>query len=795
VIGQTLGHYRIEAKLGEGGMGVVYRARDLELERTVALKLIEACSAADETARARLLREARSASALNHPNICTIYEVGEAGGEAYIAIEYVEGRPLSVLVPAGGLPVEKVLRYGIQIADALAHAHDRGVIHRDLKSSNVVVTADGRAKILDFGLAKRFEAPQLDAATRSQVSLTQTGAIVGTLGYMAPEILKGRPATPQSDVWALGVMMFEMVSGRLPFKGQTGFELSSAILREPPSPFPTTFPSGLKAIIQRSLAKEPGERYQRAGELRAALEAIQPGTATAAEVRGATRERPPRKWLAPAAALATALATFLVLVALNVGGLRERLRGHPASPRIESLAVLPLENLSHDPEQEYFADGMTEELITDLSKIGALRVISRTSVMHYKGTQKTVPEIARELHVDAVVEGSVARSGNRVRITAQLIHASSDTHLWADNFERDMKDVLALQDEVARDIANKIQVKLTPQEQARLTSARPVDPEAHELYLKGRYYWSKRTPDALRKSLEYFQQAVEKDTGYPLAYAGLADCYDMMAAGNYSILPSKEAYPKAEAAARKALELDNTLAEAHTSLAWSKLTFDWDWQGAEREFKQAIELNPGYANAHHWYALYLTIMGRHTEAIAEDRRAESLDPFSLIISTDLGFQALGAAGLYDQEIEQCRKTLEMDPNFANAYNCLADGYLHKRMYKEAIAEIQKAVELSGQSTLWVSTLASTYGRAGRRDEAIKILNQLKARSKREFVSPDLFALVYSGLGDKGQAFVWLEKAYVDRAITLFHLKFSPLYACLRPDPRYADLLRRIGLAP
>jgi tetratricopeptide (TPR) repeat protein len=415
--------------------------------------------------------------------------------------------------------------------------------------------------------------------------------------------------------------------------------------------------------------------------------------------------------------------------------------------------------------------------------------------MRYKKTEKPLPQIARELGVDGIVEGSVLRVGDRVRITAQLIQAEQERHLWAESYERDLRDVLALQSEVARAIASEIKAKVTPQEQTRLARARPVNPEAHELYLKGRYSWNKRTPEALKKSLEYFEQAIKKDPSYAPAYAGLADSYNMLGAGFYAVLPPKQAYPRAEAAATKALQLDSTLAEAHTSLAWSKIFFDWDWQGGEREFTQAIELNPGYANAHHWYAVYLTIMGRHSEAIAQDRKAESLDPLSLIISADVALQALGPAGLYDQEMEQCRKTLEMDPSFPLAHACLSDSYKNKRMYKEAVAEMLKAIDLSGGSVVWVSALAQTYALAGRRDEAIKILNELKARSKQEYVSPNLFAYIYAGLGDKDQAFAWLEKAYEERSDLVGGLKVGRQLDPLRSDPRFQDLLRRMNLPP
>lgn len=502
-----------------------------------------------------------------------------------------------------------------------------------------------------------------------------------------------------------------------------------------------------------------------------------------------------RWWTRPRGKLSAPLAATLALVVLFVALATrfEWFQPGPRSGQIRSIAILPLANLSGDPEQEYLADGMTEELTTDLGQISALRVISRTSAMHYKGTNKKLPEIARELGVDAVVEGAVERAGNHVRISAQLIRAPTDTHLWAESYERDLGDVLALQDEVARAITAEIKAKLTPQEQARLTSTHSVNPEAHELYLKGRYYWNQRTAEALKKSLEYFQQAIEKDPSYGLAYAGLADAYLMLGAGEYAVLAPKEAFPKAEAAARKALEVDSTLADPHATLGYSKDVFDWDWQSAEHEYKQAIELNPSYANAHHWYGSYLGAMGRYTEAVAEARKAESLDPLSLIISADLGMEALLPAGRYDEAMQQCRKTLEMDPHFAVAHACLARSYEGKAMYKEAIAEMQEAINLSAGSVIWVSGLGYLYARAGRRADAIEILNELKSRSKREWMPSQAFIWIYASVGEKDQAFAWLEEAYEERSDVMTVLTEERAFDPLRSDPRYKDLLRRLGL--
>jgi TolB-like protein/Flp pilus assembly protein TadD len=624
--------------------------------------------------------------------------------------------------------------------------------------------------------------------------------MLGTVAYMSPEQVRAKCLDARTDLFSFGAVLYEMATGKLPFDGSSSGEVCGAILHQeppPPSQVNSQVPSGLEAAIRKALEKDRNLRYQRAADMRTDLQRLKRDTESgriAVPQKAAVASR----WVARKLAISagSVLAVLALLVAFDVGGWRQRLLDRTGPRKIQSLAVLPLTNLSGDPQQEYFADGMTEALISDLSKIGALRVISRTSIMQYKGVKKPLPQIAKELNVDGVIEGSVQRWGERVRISAQLLEAQRDRHLWAKSYERDLRDVLALQDEVAHAIANEIRVELTPAESAHLTTPRHVDPEAFELYLKGRYYWNKRTRDGLTKSLAYFQQTVEKDPTYALAYAGLADSYLMLGAGAYGVLPPKEAIPKAEAAANKALELDNTLAEAHSTLGIAKWSFDWDLHGAEQQFKQAIALNPGYANAHHWYAWYLGQNGRYAEAIAEDRKAESLDPLSLIISADVAGEALIPAGLYDQAVEQCRKTLEMDPNFPNAHWHLGKAYLRKGTYNEAFAEIQKAIDLSGGNAVFVSTLGVAYALAGRRDDAVKIVNQLHTRSKREYVPTNAFVYIYAALGDKDQAFAWLERAYQERSGTIVNLQNpDPALNSLRSDPRYQDLLHRAGLLP
>jgi TolB-like protein/Flp pilus assembly protein TadD len=510
----------------------------------------------------------------------------------------------------------------------------------------------------------------------------------------------------------------------------------------------------------------------------------------------AVRESPLRRHWAVAVASGLVVAVVAVLFALNIAGLRERVLRAVGAVRepplhIQSIAVLPLENLSRDPEQEYFTDGMTDALITDLAKISALRVISRNSTMQYKGQRKPTPQIAKELNVDAVVEGTVLRSGNRVRISAQLIQANPEKHLWAESYERDLRDVLALQSEVAGAIANEIKIKVTPQEQARLANARPVNPDAHEAYLKGRYYWNLRTEGGLKKGIEYFQQAIEKDPGYALAYAGLADAYFSLA--DYGLMSPSEAYPRVKAAVLKALDIDETLAEAHRPLS-AALECEWDWAGAEREIKRAIELNPGYATAHQSYAEHLSAMGRHNEAMAEAKRAQELDPVSPSINTAAA-QVFFFARRYDEAIAQCRKTLELNAGFHTAHIYLCRAYEQQRLYDEAISECHKAMALDEGNPAPAANLARAYAAAGKRTEALKVLSSLKELSRQRYVSPYQMAYIYAALGDFNQAFAWLERAYQEGSPGLVFLKVDPRVDRLRPDPRFQDLLRRVNFPP
>ena len=584
--GTKLGQYEIVEAISTGGMEEVYRARDTKLDRDVAIKVIRQELASDPERLKRFEQEARAASALNHPNIITIHNIREHRGTPYIVIEFVEGQTLREILSEGPLPTKRPLQLATQMADGLAKAHAARIVHRDLKPANIMVTTDGFVKILDFGVAKLIPEPAEVSSERTTVSRrTGEGSIVDTVPYMSPEQAAGRPVGYRSNQFAFGSLLYEMATGNVAFKRDTVPHTQVAIIEDEPEPIKKLndeIPTQLSAIVERCLAKDPEKRYESTAELATELKNV-PETSHAWRAR---------RWVLWATA--ALLATFLVWAfGPNLVRLSKRVLPSTTRAPIESIAVLPLHNLSDDPEQEYFADGLTEALITDLAKIRALKMISRTSAMRYKGTDKPLSEIAQELNVDAVIEGSALRVGDRVRITAQLIDVETDQALWAETYERDFQDLLVLQSEVARAVAREVRVKLTPEEREGLTRRRQVDPKAHEAYLKGRYYWNKRTINAFEQSIEFFDQAIQVDSSYAVANAGLADSYNML--GAFRARPPIEAFSKSKALALKALEIDETIAEAHASLAFAKFKMDWDWRGAEEGFKRSIEFNPGYA--------------------------------------------------------------------------------------------------------------------------------------------------------------------------------------------------------
>ncbi len=792
LLGKNIGHYQIISLVGKGGMGEVYRARDTKLDRIVALKILPEEMAADRERMQRFVREAKAASALNHPNVAHIYEIGEAEGVNFIAMEYVEGQTLAAKINGQPLEVGEIVEIGSQIADALDEAHSKEITHRDIKPANVMLTPRRQVKVLDFGLAKiAGPSAQAVASDISTIAKTASGVVMGTVPYMSPEQALGREVDQRSDLFSLGVVLYEMATGRLPFSGANSSETLDQILHAQPEAmarFNYNVPAELERVVRKCLKKERERRYQSARELLVDLKNHQRDSQSSAmKVTQVATSSRSRRWL---------LIAFAVTL-LALGGVALYLflpRAQPKGEAIKSLVVLPLENLSGDPAQEYFADGMTDALIGDLAKIRALRVISRTSAMHYKGTKKSLPEIASELGVDVVVEGTVQRFGDRVVIRAQLIHAATDRHLWTETYARDLRDVLGLQSEVAQTIAREIKIKITPAEQALLAHNRSVNRKAFDDYLQGRYlYWNKRTKENLEKAIEYFQSAIREDPTYALAYVGLADCYNSLGTIMHSALLPVEARRRAEEAARKAIEFDSELAEAHATLGFVN-HYNWNWDAAEADFKRAIELNANYANAHAHYSKYLVSRGYEEEAIAEADRARELDPLSLAISVDRGHVLL-MARRYAEAIEQLRRVITLDPSHFSAHWFLGHTYTANEQVGEAIASYEKAAALSGRAPGAIGFLGAAYALAGRKDEANKILNELLELDRRRYVTPAALASVYIGLGAKDQAFAWLEKSFHERSNHLAFFKVSPLQDSLRSDPRFDELLRRIGLTP
>ena len=761
--------YAIERELGSGGMATVYLAEDLKHHRKVAVKVLRSDLAA-ALGPERFLREIEIAARLTHPHILPLYDSGEADGFLFYVMPYVEGESLRErLNREKQLPLDDALQVAREVADALGSAHSHDVVHRDIKPENILLE-EGHAVVADFGIARAITAAGGDR-------LTETGLSLGTPAYMSPEQGAGsQDVDGRSDIYSLGCVLYELLAGQPPFMGPTAGSIVHQHLTATPPPVTgvrPAVPSEVASALDRALEKTPADRYTTAAEFAEAL------------VRAETASEEPRRAHAARNVAATALG--VALFAAIGWWTFNTLSGGPG--RIERLAVLPLANLMGNPEQEYFVQGMHDALIAELAQIGALTVISRQSVMRYKDTEKSVPEIARELNVQAVVEGSVFRWGDSVRIQAQLIEAvPEEGHLWARTYDRELRHVLALHSEVARDIAARVRVALTPEEEARLASARVVNPAAHEAHLKGRYHWNKRTEEGFASALQQFQHAIELDSGYALAYAGLADTYLLL--GNYGVLPRSEAQPKAKAAALKALELDETLAEAHISLAGVKGEYEWDWSGAEKEFMRALELNPNYATGHQWYAAHLTLMGRPDEGVAEIKKAQELDPLSLRINVDVG-RALYFAREYDQAIEQYWKTLELGPNFPSAHSLLGLAYLEKGLYEQAIAELQKGIALAGGGlSVW---LGYAYAVAGMRREALEMLDKWNERWQLRRAGAPTIALIYAGLGEQDRALAWLEKAAAERDPGLGGLKAYPYWDSLRDDPRFPDLLRRVGL--
>jgi serine/threonine-protein kinase len=774
MIGRTLGRYRIVEQLGEGGMGAVFRAEDPRLERDVALKVLHGGPLLDESARRRLRLEARALSRLLHPNIATLFDLDSEAGVDFLVLEFVAGRTLADTLAEGPLPEPRARAIALEVAAALEAAHELGVVHRDLKPGNVVLTPRGHAKVLDFGLAQFL--PAAGALSSAPTANAAPAGIAGTLPYMAPEQVRGAGADARSDLWALGVLLFEMTTRARPFAQEEFASLLYAIVHDSAPRLRDLRPGlspALEAIVARCLEKEPARRFADAPALiralrdEAAPRGTEEGVADPATGRSGGVGAPP----AP-------------------GGSADAI-GVPAGRGVlDSIAVLPFENRSGDLSQEFFADGMTDALITDLARIGALRVISRTSAMRFKSSTRSLPDIARELRVDGVVEGSAQQAGGRVRITVRLVEARTDRSRWAQSYDRELTDILALQSEVARAIAEEIRVQVTPDEQAHLRPRAPVNPAAHVAYLKGRFLWNRWNAESLKQSIAHFEQALAADPAYALAFAGLADAYSIL--GNTNAMPPDQAYPRARAAAQQGLALDDSLAELHASLGYVLRFFDWDWPRAEHEFQRALALNPGYATGRRWYAQFLSGMGRHEEAIAEAERALELDPLSLIIHTAVG-DVLFYARRYDRAMAYYRRCLDMDPTFGPGHTDLARALEHTGRADEAIAEFLKDAPLADGGPEPSTGLAILYARAGRRGEAFATMDALLARARERFVSPYGIASFYAVVGQSATALDWLERAWAQRDGALVWIKVHPRLDGLRGEPRFRDLLARMRL--
>ncbi len=773
MIGKTVSHFSILEKVAAGGMGVVYKARDEKLERNVALKFVADHLSKDPAAIGRFLREARAVSALNHPNVCTIYEVDEFENSFFLALEFLDGESLEQYMSHQTLGIGEILDIGIQVADGLSAAHAKGVIHRDIKPSNIFVTTGHVIKILDFGLSKLTS--ESEALTRSPSegahdhndALSSTTGIVGTVSYMSPEQAQGDELDPRTDLFSLGAVLYEMASGRKAFSGSTPAHILTAVLRSRPKPIKASdrsFPVELEHAIDKALQKSRALRYQSALELAADLRRIKANINRAKAGPEVDQEE-------------------------------ESPAGAPAVPRarrrknISSLAVLPFGNEVSDMDAEYLSEGITDSIINALSQFPGISVMARSMVFRYKNA--TEPQrVGRDLNVGAVLTGRVVQRGERLMVSAELVDVADGRHLWGSRYNTRFSEIFAVQEEISNHISSELRLHLSPQEKEKLRRSQTQDAAAYQLYLKGRYHWNKRTTDGVKKAIRYFQQAIDQDPGYALAYAGLGDCFALF--GGYRALSPREAFPMARAAAMKALEIDDRVAEAHNTLAIASLFYDWNWSGAEEEFKRAIHLSPKYATAHQWYTIFLVSMGRPDEGLASIRRAHELDMLSLPINTHLGW-AFYFLRQFDEAITQLLATLELDPNYILAHFALGQAYAQRGKYAEAIAELQTAADLSARLPPILSALGYVYALSGEIAKAREVIAELADASSKKYVSAYDFALVNIGLGEKNLAFDFLASAVKERCVWLIFLNTEPALDSLRSEPRFRDLIQAVGL--
>ena len=752
--GTQLGPYKILAVLGAGGMGEVYRAHDPRLGRDVAIKVQPEHLTGDPRSLARFELEARAVAALSHPNILAIFDFGSHQGVRYVVTELLEGESLGQRIRRGAIPWPEAVNIGIAVSEALTAAHSKGLIHRDLKPDNIFLTTDNQTKLLDFGIARW----KTDAITNEKpplVAQTLAGTLLGTMGYMSPEQMRGEPADAPSDIFSFGCVLYEMLTGTHAFHRDSAAETIAAVLNEGPAPPrgpKALIPPDLGRIVASCLQKRPEDRFQNAKALASALKAI--------------NER----------ARSTEISKLLPQVA----------RGEA----IDSIAVLPFENSGGGPELEYLTDGITESLINSLSQLDSMRVVARSTVFKYKGQEIDAEAMGRALKVRALVVGRVMQRGESLNVQTELVDVLEGSQIWGKQYNHKFSDIFVVQEVIASEIARKLKLKLSLEQKKRLTRRYTENSEAYQLYLKGRYYWNKRTPEWMRKGIENFQLAIETDPGYALGYAGLADCFALL--GSYGALSPGDAFQRAKSSALKALEIDPKLAEARTSLAFAEGFYDWDWRAAQLSFKSAIKLSPSYPTAHHWYSYLLMAHARWDEAFSTIRRALDLDPLALVINAQLSW-ALHLSRRYDDAVEQAQKTLEMDPNFGIAQLWLGLSHVQNGNYDKALPTLQAAHNILGAAPIVLGALGQTYALAGLRDEAKETLAELAQQGRERYVTPVAMALIFLGLGELDEAFKWLEKALEDRSWWLAWLKVDPLFDPGRSDPRFQSLMSHVGL--
>jgi len=761
---ERIGHYRVLERLGSGGMGVVYRAEDTRLGRHVAIKsIVEEIEPGEHTPEHRLeriYREARAASALNHPHICTIYDIGEFNGRPLLVMELLEGQTLRDRLAAGRFGPNEVIEYGIQIADALDAAHTHGIIHRDIKPANVFLTARREVKLLDFGLAKQTSTAPLSAGGEgldgnSETHLTTSGSVVGTVAYMSPEQARGEAVDARTDLFSFGALLYELATGHRAFPGDTSAIVFDAILNCRPTPavrLNPTVPEPLAAVIEKALEKDRDVRYQSARDM-------------LADLRRAKRDLDSGRTSGPAPG-----------------------RGSTTRRGFGSLAVLPFANVSGDPDAEYLSDGIPESIINSLSQLPKLRVVPRATVFRYKGKGIDPQQAGRELNVRTVLTGRVMQRGETLIVKTELIDVLSESQLWGDHFNRTVSDILTVEEEIAKHISDKLRIQLTGEERKRIAKRDTDNPAAYQLYLKGRYWWNKRSEEGTRRGIEFFQQAIAADPLYALAHVGLADSYVLL--GNWGLVRPRDTYPKARAAAERALQIDPHLAEAHTSLAVTHERYDHDATAAEREYRRAIDLKPSYATAHHRYGVFLATRSRFEEASDQVGQAQTLDPLSLIISADVGWIDY-LARRYDDSIASSQVTLDMDPQFAPAHLHLAMSYIQKQLFPDAVRWAESGAALAPGVAPYTAVLGYAYGASGQTDNAHALIDRLTHDAAGRYVSPLTLALIYLSLGNYAAANDWFDRAVEDRSFWNIFLKVDPMCDPIRGEPRFAAVLKRI----